>query len=95
VESPLEIETRLLARVERALRTDNPRLAFGILGELDREVPGGQLEEERRAASVIAHCKLDSPSAPKIASEFEARYPSSAYRARIRAACADSYTPNE
>jgi hypothetical protein len=94
-ESSLELETRLLERVERSLRADNPRLALGVLGELDREVPGGQLEEERRAARVIAHCKLGTASAPKLASEFETRYASSAYRDRIRAACAGAYTPSE
>jgi len=87
-ESSLELETRLLARVERALRDDNPRLALGLLGELEREVPGGQLEEERRAARVIAHCKLGTEFAPKLAEEFSASYASSAYRERIRAACA-------
>jgi len=86
-ESSLELETRLLARVERSLRDDNPRLALGLLGELEREVPGGQLEEERQAARVIAHCKLGSESAPKLAADFAARYASSAYRDRIRAAC--------
>ncbi len=86
-ESPLELETRLLTRVERALRDDNPRLALGLLGELDREVPGGQLAEERRAARVIAHCELGTASAPELARDFLARYASSAYRARIETAC--------
>jgi hypothetical protein len=86
-ESPLEVETRLLARVDRALRVDNARLALGLLGELEREVPSGQLEEERQAARVIAHCKLGTGLAPKLAAEFIARYAASAYRDRIRDAC--------
>jgi hypothetical protein len=86
-ESPLEVETRLLARVARALSADNPRLALGLLGELDREVPGGQLEEERQAARVIAHCRLGTESASKLAGDFTARYAESAYRERIRTAC--------
>lgn len=93
-ESSLELETRLLARVERSLRDDNPRLALGLLGELEREVPGGQLEEERQAARVIAHCKLGSESAPKFAADFAARYASSAYRDRIRAACGGTADAN-
>ena len=93
-ESSLELETRLLARVERALRDDNPRLALGLLGELDREVPGGQLGEERRAGRVVAHCELGSESAPRLAAEFEARYPASAYQARLRAACKTLATAN-
>ena len=86
-ESSLEVETRLLARVERALRDDNPRLALGLLGELDREVPGGQLREERHAGRVVAHCELGSETAAGLVAEFEARYPASAYRTRVRAAC--------
>jgi hypothetical protein len=86
-ESTLERETRLLTRVERALRDANPLLALGLLGELEREVPGGQLAEERQAARVLAHCKLGSDSAPKLVADFIARYPSSAYRDRIRADC--------
>lgn len=86
-ESPLEIETRLLARVERSLREKNPRLALGLLAELDRQVPGGQLAEERQAGRVVAHCELGSDTAPDLARDFTARYPSSAYLARVRAAC--------
>jgi hypothetical protein len=87
-ESPLERETRLLTRVERALRDQNPRFALGLLGELDREIPGGQLAQERQAARVLAHCALGSDSAPKLASEFTTRHAGSAYLSRIAQACA-------
>ncbi len=91
-ESALEIETRLLARVERSLREKNPRLALGLLAELDRQVPGGQLAEERQAGRVVAHCELGSDTAPDLVRDFVARYPSSAYAARVRAACRASST---
>jgi hypothetical protein len=87
-ESPLELETRLLVRVERSLREQNPLLALGLLGELDREVPGGQLAEERQAARVMAHCALGSESAAKQAREFGRRHVASAYLPRIEQACA-------
>lgn len=88
-ESSLELEARLLARVERALRDKNPRLALGLLGELDREVPGGELEEERAAGRVMAHCMLGTPYATKLATNFASRHPTSAYAARIADACAE------
>jgi len=54
--SSLSEEVRTLRRVERALRDQNPRLALALLGDLDKEVPVGQLGEERLAASVQARC---------------------------------------
>lgn len=86
-ETSLELETRLLARVERSLRDDNPRLALGLLGELDRTVPGGQLTEERQAARAMAHCELGSQTAPKLALAFLETHPTSAYAPRVREAC--------
>jgi hypothetical protein len=80
-------ETRLVARVERALRDGNPRLALGLLGELDRTNPGGQLREERDAARVLGRCALATESTPELAQEFAKRYPGSAYLPRIREAC--------
>lgn len=86
-ETPLAVETRLLGRVDRALRDDNPRFALGLLGELDRQVPGGELAQERQAARVIAHCLLGSESAQELAAKFKAQHAASAYRARIDQAC--------
>lgn len=87
--STLDEETRLLARIERALRDHNPRLALGLIGEIDRHVPGGQLTEERTAARAIAHCQLGNDAAPELAREFARRYPKSAYRTRVAETCAD------
>jgi len=86
----LDAETRLLARVERALRDDNPRLALGLLGELERTVPGGQLQEERAAARTMAACELDPDASSAQTSAFTKRYPTSAYLGRIQATCSGS-----
>lgn len=88
-ESSLEVETRFVARVERALRSQNPRLALGLLGELDRTVPGGQLVEERQLGRVVAHCQLGSESASTLAREFAQRFPTSPSAARVKQACGD------
>jgi len=83
----LDEEARMLARIERALRDENPRFALGLLGEMDRTLPGGQLLEERQAARALAHCQLGSEGAAERAREFAERHPQSAYLARIRQAC--------
>jgi hypothetical protein len=83
-------ETRFLARVERALRDDNPRFALGLLGELDRSVPGGQLREERAAARALGLCALASEPSPEISEDFSKRYPGSAYLPRIVERCGRS-----
>jgi hypothetical protein len=83
----LEEEVRTLRRVERALRTENPRLAIALLGDLDRVVPGGQLAEERLAASVQARCLLGYGSAVALLEDFVKLHPTSAYLKRVRAAC--------
>ncbi|HTQ02404.1 MAG TPA: hypothetical protein VMI54_01060 [Polyangiaceae bacterium] len=86
-ESSLELEARLLARVERALRDGDPRTALGVLDELERKVPGGALAEERAAGRVLAECELGTARAAKLASDFTARHAHSAYAARIADAC--------
>jgi hypothetical protein len=83
----------MVARIERALRDENARFALGLLGELDRTIPGGQLNEERTAARVLAHCQLGSDAAPTLAREFARRYAKSAYRTRIAQSCATNATP--
>ena len=52
----LAIELRALRNAERALRDGNPGLALAFLQELDRQVPNGQLTEERDAAVTLARC---------------------------------------
>jgi len=83
----LEAETRALRRVERALRDGDPRLALELLGELDRTVPEGKLQEERLAAFSMARCALGAGSAATIVREFSQRHPQSVYFARVAQAC--------
>lgn len=86
----LQEEVRTLRRVERALRDQNPRLALALLGELEREVPQGQLGEERSAAEMMARCALGFGSPPLLAREFSERFPQSAYAPRVRQVCEGS-----
>lgn len=80
-------EVRLLERVERAIRDRNPRLALGLLAELDRVAPRGELHEERRAARVMAECGLGAGAGTEAIERFERAYPGSAYLGRVRETC--------
>ena len=82
----LDEEVRLLRRVERALRDQNPRYAFALLGELDRTVPGGQLVEEREAARAMARCELEGGD-DVVMKKFAESHPGSAYLARVSETC--------
>jgi hypothetical protein len=90
----LAIEVRALRNAERALRDGNPGLALAFLQELDRQVPNGQLAEERDAASTLARCaRGDHPFGVNLAAEFTERHPGSVYRARVEQACAETDPP--
>lgn len=83
----LDEEVRALREVERALRDRNPRVALTLLGELDRTVPGGQLQEERAAAFAVARCALGFGSPDIIVRDYANAHPSSLYLARVQQAC--------
>jgi hypothetical protein len=83
----LEQEVRTLRRVERALREQNPRLALALLSDLQRDVPQGQLLEERSAAETMARCSLGFGAKLVLSREFSERYAESAYVARVRQVC--------
>lgn len=81
-------EVRLLRRVDNALRSQNPMVAIGLLVELDRQFPNGQLVEERRAARVAANCQLvDDDQAREAGKRFLVAHPGNAYAERVRHAC--------
>jgi hypothetical protein len=87
--SSLAAELALLQRARTALSHDNPRLALGIVAELDERFPNGLLQEERSATRLLASCALGEPSDIKgLLRTFAERYPESVYRARAEAACA-------
>ena len=84
----LAAEVRGLRNVERALRDHNAGLATAYLDDLDREVPGGQMREERVALRAIARCARGAqPFGVNLAQDFAATYPASPYRARVEQAC--------
>jgi hypothetical protein len=89
----LEREVQMMKRIELALREHNPQQALVLLGQLDRDVPGGQLAEERLAVFARARCGLGLGSPAAIAREFAQRYPKSVYFARVRQACAAGEDP--
>src|SRR5262249_4406373 len=89
----LEREVQMMKRIEHALREQNPQQALVLLGQLDREIPGGQLVEERLAVFALARCGLGLGSPAAIAREFAQKYPKSVYFARVRQACARGEDP--
>jgi hypothetical protein len=90
----LEIEVRALRNAERAIRNGNPGLALAFLQDLDRQVPNGQLAEERAATATIARCtRGDHPIGVDLADDFATQHPTSVYRARVEQACAQTDLP--
>jgi hypothetical protein len=85
--SSLELEVRFMKAVERALRDDDPGQALRVLDELEQAVPQGSLDEERRAASVMARCRLGLGDRTRLIEELTSRYPASAYTQRVQASC--------
>jgi hypothetical protein len=84
----LAAEVRALRNVERALREKNPGLATAFLDDLDRQLPGGQMREERAALRTIARCTSgDQPFGVDLVDDFTQAFPASAYRARVEQAC--------
>lgn len=85
----LTVELRALRNAERALRDGRPGLALAFLNDLDRQVPHGDLTEEREATATLARCaRGDGPFGVNLGEPFTARYPTSVYRARVEQACA-------
>jgi hypothetical protein len=90
----LAVEVRALRNAERALRDGNPGLALAFLEDLDRQVPRGQLTEERDAMATLARCaRGDRPLDVDLAGEFVERHPASVYRARVEQTCAATDLP--
>ena len=83
----LDEEVRQLRRVERAIRESNPRLALVLLEDLQRELPAGQLLEERRAAAIMANCQLGADAAVADARAFATKHARSAYLTRVIEIC--------
>jgi hypothetical protein len=90
----LDAEIKALRYVERALRNREPHNALARLAQLDREVPGGQMIEERAAARAMARCedraqngRADQSDVMQRVLEFSQQYPASVYFERVRKTC--------
>jgi hypothetical protein len=86
-------ELDLMRRIERSLRNDQPGLALALLAEVEARFPRSALEEERLAASVMAHCGLQDPGHERRAESFLQSRPRSVYRTRVMAACGTAGVP--
>lgn len=84
----LEVETRALGEVTRALRDGLPEEALRRLAEQERSFARGALHEERAAARVFALCAAGRVAEARGARErFLAAYPQSPSADRVRASC--------
>jgi hypothetical protein len=85
---PLEVETRALGDVTRALRDGRPDEALRLLGEQEQTFARGSLHEERAAARVFALCAAGRIARARSARErFLVAYPQSPSADRVRASC--------
>ena len=81
-------EVELIDQAMAALRRGDPRGALRVTQDYAREAAGaGQLAEDAAAIEVEALCKLGDPAAGDRRARFDARFPGSAQRARLQAAC--------
>ena len=80
---PLE-ESRLVARIDAALRDGDAALALRLADEHARTFPSGVLVEEREGGRAIARCMSGSRGS---GDAFLAAHPRSPMRGRIVAAC--------
>ena len=81
-------EVELIDRAMAALRRGDPGAALRGMQDYAREAGGGgQLAEDAAAIEVEALCKLGDPAAADRRARFDTRFPRSAQRARLAAAC--------
>jgi hypothetical protein len=81
-------ELPLVRRMQQALRSGNPGQALALAAEHARSFPNGTLAEEREGVRAVAKCQLAAPGArAPIFAAFTARFSSSPYVARVKAAC--------
>jgi hypothetical protein len=87
-------ELALIDDATSALRGGQPADAIATLAIYDHETAGhGQLAEDGAAVELEALCALHAPSVPAKLSDFDRRWPHSAQRERIGAACANAAPP--
>ncbi len=85
---PLLAETDALKEAQRALRSGDTQRALELLSSQDRTFATGSLQQERAAARILALCQAGrGEQARALAARFIERWPRSALRARVTAAC--------
>lgn len=81
-------EVELIDRAMDALRRGEPREALAAVRAHARETGGrGQLAEDGAAIEIEALCRLGDPAVGRKLEAFDARFPSSAQRARLTTRC--------
>lgn len=80
-------ELTLIQRIKEALDRDQPQQALTLVEQHTRTFARGTLIEEREALRVVALCDADDPRGSRAQEKFQTKYPRSAYRDRVRAAC--------
>jgi hypothetical protein len=90
----MDEELAVLHRAQEALRAGNPDEAVRVLDRYDATHAGAALQEERRAARILAACKAGHSSQARADAErFLRERPDSPLGGRVRAACLDKQKP--
>jgi len=80
-------EVELVDRAMTALRLAQYDVELATIATFDRETAGqGQLAEDAAAIAIETHCKRHD-RATELLDAFDRRWPSSAQRSRLTAAC--------
>jgi hypothetical protein len=80
-------ELTLVREMQQALRSGNPGRALGLVAEHERRFPSGSLTEERESVRAAAQCQLAPDERASILARFTARFGTSPYLERVKAAC--------
>ena len=81
-------EVELIDLAMAALRRGDAEAALHVIQAYAGETAGkGQLAEDAAAIEVEALCKLGDPASRTMRAQFDARFPRSAQRSRLEAAC--------
>lgn len=80
-------ELTLIRQMQQALRSGSPGRALGFVAEHERRFPSGSLTEEREGVRAAAQCVVAPRDRASILATFAARFGSSPYLERVKAAC--------
>lgn len=88
--APIDLELATVRQTHAALARGDGALAQQLLSDLDRTVPSGALEPERRVCAVLAACQLQQPRrALQLAAQLLTR-DGGFYRQRLASSCVSS-----